>query len=100
MKASNKPEEDLVLPDVAKDILATTKRLDPKKDSKFIISTKDYADDQWGQWVLKNPPAYAEDAAQAGVQVTTGLPMEGTYCAIPARIFLACLVRRVDSLGR
>jgi len=100
MKASNKPEQDLVLPDVANDILATTKRLDPKKGSKFFISTKDYADEQWGPWVLKNPPTYAEDAAQAGVQVTTGLPMEGTYCPIPAHIFLVCLVRSFSSLGR
>ena len=79
MKPSKEPDKDLVLPGVAKEIKTKTKALDPKKGSKFYIFTEEeYKIDQWGPWTLTAPDAYKEESTLVGVQVTTGLPMEGT----------------------
>jgi hypothetical protein len=84
MTACIKPEEDLVLPGVARDILATTKRLHPKKGNRFLISTNRYDLNEWGPWFFKEPSTYSAAKVQVGAQVTTGLSMEGTYRSILA----------------
>ena len=79
MNPSSDPKKDLVLTEVAKQIRSATKSLNPKKGSQFQINLeKDF-----GLWTLDKPGSYDETGARPGTQVTTGLPIEGTYCHCP-----------------
>lgn len=72
------------------------KSLDPKAGDKFFVVADGYKVDEWGPWVLKSPEMYMEDNAEPGVQVTTGLPMEGMYYSILAWIFLPCPIMKIE----
>jgi len=78
MKPSAKPEDDLVLPDIAKQIRDATKELNPKKGNEYYVLGTEF-----GAWTLDKPGQYNEIAAQPGAQVTAGFPMEGAYCHYP-----------------
>lgn len=84
MKKSDDPEskQDLVLPSVGTELKAATQALGPIEGQKFSIQAANYNLEDWDSWVLKKPSVYSHGGMNPGVQVTTGLPMEGTCFAL------------------
>jgi hypothetical protein len=90
MKPSDRPEDEtsLVLPPIGEEILTATNILAPKKgDAFFIVGIDPYEYGGRG-WHLDAPSIYEPNILYPGAQVTTGLPMEGTYHPVPINISL------------
>jgi hypothetical protein len=77
MKRSDDPKDDLVLPPIGKEILTATNDLQPKAGDTFFILGIDIHKFGGKGWKLDKPTTYSAAAMFPGIQVTTGLPMEG-----------------------
>jgi hypothetical protein len=78
MKKSNNPADDLVLPPIGEEILTETDKLQPKEGDVFFIFGVDPQKFGGKGWHLIAPKTYVPGSMYPGIQVTTGLPMEGT----------------------
>jgi hypothetical protein len=78
MKKSVTPEIDLVFPPVGENILTETDKLHPKEGDVFFIEGVDTNKFGGKGWHLEAPKTYSAASLFPEIQVTTGLPMEGT----------------------